>query len=142
APHAGDAFFGFQQRLGGRPAERADQLRFDRVDLAPQERLAGIDFVRFRLPVLRRPTLYDVGDVYLLARQMNRLQDLSKELSRPAHERDPLRVFIGSRPFADQHQLGLRGAGSEDDVRARLTQLASPAITQVPSDTLQGVVFR
>ena len=41
-----------QQRLRAELAERDDDFRLDDVDLPEEERLAGLDFVRFGVPVL------------------------------------------------------------------------------------------
>ena len=41
------------------------------------------------------------------------------------HEREPLLVLVASRGLADEHELRVRVALAEDDVRPRLRELAS-----------------
>ena len=56
-----------------------------------------------------------------------------------ADERESLHVFIVSRPFPDEDQLGVRIARAKDDLVAWLVQLASRAVAQVSGDALERV---
>ena len=67
--------------------------------------------------------LQDVGDVNVFALVAHRLNDLRQQLPRATDERFALRVFVGSRRFTDEHQLGARVADAEDDVVAAPDQL-------------------
>src|SRR6516164_713884 len=73
AAEARDGIVAPEQRLGRERAERHDHLRPDRGDLLKQERLALLDFVRLGVAVAGRAALDDVGDVDLVARQVDRL---------------------------------------------------------------------
>ena len=88
AAQARDRIVRPQQRLRRELAERDDHLRLDDVDLPEQERLAGLDFVRLGIAVLRRPALDDVGDVDVVALEVDRLDDLRQQLAGAADERD------------------------------------------------------
>ena len=59
----------WKQRLGREGAERHDDPRRDGLDLAEQERLAGLDLVRLGVAVAGRTALDDVRDVDLVARK-------------------------------------------------------------------------
>src|ERR1700682_1285886 len=69
----------------------------------------------------------DVGDVDVLPRSSHRFDDLRQELPGPADEREALLIFVAARGFPDEHEIGVRGALAEDDVRARPRELAAGA---------------
>ncbi len=100
----------------------------DEIDLAVEERLAGRDLVRLRIPVLRRPALDDVGDVDVRALELNGLDDLREQLPGASDERLAEAVLVGARRLAHEHQFRLRIADAEDDLAAALlAQLAARA---------------
>ena len=94
AAHLHDADLLAEQGLHGEVAEGADHLGFDQLDLLEEKWLAGLDLVRLGVAVLRRAALDDVGDVYVVALQADRFDDLRQEL--PALWSSSLR----SRPAA------------------------------------------
>ena len=118
-----------EQVLGGGRAQGHDDLGADDANLAQQERRAGIALVALGRAVARRTALHDVGDVNLFALQAHGGDHVVEQLSGAPDERQALRVFVCARPFADEHQLGVRIAGAEDDLlAAELAQLATLAI--------------
>ena len=124
-----------QQRLRAELAERDDHLRLDDVDLPEEERLAGLDFVRLGIPVLGRAALDDVGDVDVLALERDGFDDLRQELPRAADERKALLIFVASRSFADEHQVGFGVADAEHDLRApQRMELAAGAVADIGAD--------
>ena len=81
APEGGNFFFGLQEGLGGEGPEGADNLRPDGLQLLEEEGEAGVDLVGPRIAILRRAAFHDVGDVYLLPRQVYGLDDTGWEQS-------------------------------------------------------------
>src|SRR5208282_4441323 len=63
------------------------------------------------------------------------------EFAGPADERQPLVIFVGARPLADKHELGLGTAIAKNYFVAALVQLATRAIADVFADLQQRVVF-
>src|SRR6187402_1785424 len=55
SPEPGNWHHGVEQRLGGERTEGDNDARLNCFDLLEQKRLAGRNFVRLRIPVLRRP---------------------------------------------------------------------------------------
>src|SRR6185503_173281 len=100
-----------------------------------QERFAALDFIRFGIAVLRRPALDHVGDVDVVARQADRLDDFRQQLPGAADERNALDVLVAARRLADEHQVGVRVADAEHDLRAsERVQLAARAVADVGAD--------
>ena len=104
AAEARDALVGFQQKLRGELAEGDDHLGLHEVDLPLEVAAAGGDLVGLRIPILGRTALQDVRDVDGRARQPHAVLDHPREkLARAPHERHALRVLVGSRGLADEH---------------------------------------
>src|SRR4051812_47654711 len=97
-----EALLDAEERLGRRAAERHYHLRLDEGDLTIQVRNARRDLVGQRLPVLRRPALYDVGDVYIFAPESDSLEDAVEQVARLAHEWPPGLILRGARCLAHQ----------------------------------------
>ncbi len=132
-----DAGGGSEQQLRrGRP-QGDDDTRPDRLDLPEQERRAGRDLVRLRVAILRRPALDDVGDVDLLALETDRADHLVELLPGAADERLALRVLVGARPLADEHQVGVRIADTEHDALAGLVQTTRSAAGRLVTELHQ-----
>src|SRR4030095_10351118 len=116
--------------------------------LAKEKGLARLDFVRLRIAILRWPALDHVRDVYVVALEANRLDDLRQLLPGTAHERYALDIFVPPRGLADKHEIGVRVANAENDLPASETaQLAPRAIADVRADCGQsrkgvGCLFR
>ena len=138
AAQARDRILRLQQRPRGERAQRDDDLRLDRGELAEQERLARRDLVGLRIAVARRPALEHVGDVDLVALEAHRLDHLRQQLAGAPDERDALHVFIRARRFADEHQVRRRVADAEDDLLPpERVQLAARAVADVLADRRQ-----
>ena len=58
--------FAAQQGLGGDLPQGNDHLGPDGDNLLFQEGQAGLNFIRLRVPVRRRPAFDDVGDIVIL----------------------------------------------------------------------------
>jgi hypothetical protein len=135
-----DATIGFEKRLGGAGAETDDYFWRDGVELAEQERRAGLDFVGFRQAIFRRAAFYDVADVDVLALQAHGFDHLGQQFSGAAYERESLGIFVAARAFANEDQLGFWVAVTEDDFIARGVELAAGAFAEVFADFQEGVV--
>src|SRR5262245_33028526 len=127
-----------KQRLRAELPERDDHLRADDVDLLEEKRLAGFDLVLLGVAVLRRTALDDVRNVDVVAPEPDRLDDLRQQLAGAADERLALDVFVAARRLADEHQVGVRIADTEHDLRAsEPMQLAPRAIADVRANSRQ-----
>ena len=67
------------------------------------------------------------------------LDHLREQLAGPAHEGEPLRIFVGAGAFAHENQLGLLVARAENDFGAALMQAAAGAIADVFPDEGEGI---
>ena len=70
-----DGLVAAEQGANRKGPECDDDARANDIQLLEQERLAGLDLVGLRVPVLRRAALDDVGDIHLFAGQPDRLND-------------------------------------------------------------------
>ncbi len=89
--------------------------------------LAGLDLVRHRVAVSGWAAFEDVRDEHVLPREPDAAEQLVEELPRLAHERDALLVLVEARRLADEHQVRVRVAVAEDDLRPALGQPAPRA---------------
>ncbi len=111
------------QELRGEVAERADHARRDQLDLAHEVARAVLDLGRQRVAVAGRPAFQDVRDEDVRAREPHSGEQLVEQPARRADERDAALVLLRARRLADEHQVGVRVARAEDDLRARARQL-------------------
>src|SRR5436190_1338734 len=116
AAQARDRVVAPEQRLRGERAERHDHARADGVDLLEEERLARRDLVRLGIAVPRRAAFDHVGDVDLIALEIDRQDHLRQELTGLADKRDPLLVFVRARRLTDEHQVRVGVADAEHDL--------------------------
>ena len=120
--HLGDPGRVRGEQLGGEVAESCDHPRLDQVDLALEIGPTGIDLLRLRVPVPRRPALQDIRDEDVLPLQPDPLQQLREEAAGPADEREALAILLGAGGLAHEHQVRVRVAGSEDNPVAGLRE--------------------
>ena len=88
--------------LRGKGAETADDFRTDGGELSSQKWIAGRDFVRFGIAVVRRPAFQDVADVDVFALEIDGFDDLREKLAGASDERQTLLVFVEARRFTDE----------------------------------------
>ena len=141
APKPGNALRCLQQRLRSAASQAANHFRPDYINLPEKKWRARRDFIFFREAVFGWAAFHNVADVNILATQAHSLDHLREKFSCAAHERLTFHVFIASRPFADENQLRLHAADSENDIRAGFVQFAASAITNGFSDELERVTF-
>src|SRR5690606_13702114 len=97
-------------------------------------RTAGVDLVGLRIAVAGWPALDDIGNEHrarrigFAPRAADRLEHLVEQLAGAADERLAARIFVGTRPFADDHQRRMLVADAEYGVGARPAQFAGRAI--------------
>src|SRR3954454_9220707 len=123
----GDSLFRVEQQLRGEVPERDHHARLQEAELPLEVRTAGFDLVGLRVAVARRPALDDVGDVHIVARQPNALDEAREELPGPADERDALLVLFGTGTLADEHEVGVGIAHAEHHLGPRLRERAARA---------------
>src|SRR5882762_10170838 len=127
-----------EQRLGGGGAEGHDHLGFDHCDLPHQKRRAGCTLLALGLAIARWAALHDVRDVDLLALDPHGFDHVVEQLPGAPHEGFALFVFVGARPLAHEHQLGLRITYPEYDLLpSLLMEHTARAIAQIFADNLQ-----
>ena len=68
-------------------------------------RQTGLHLVRFRIPVLRWPTLDHIGDVHVGTLHADGVNHLRQKLARRAHERTAQPVLVPPRPLAHEHDV-------------------------------------
>ena len=106
-------------------------LRSHQLDLALEQRGAGLDFVGQRIAVPRGAALEHVADVHrLLPRQGHGGQHEVQELAGPADEGNTGGVLVGSRRFPHHHEASGRVAVREDH--------GIPALGKTAARTCQG----
>ena len=127
AVHARDPERPAGEELGREVAERRDHLRLDQLDLAEEVRLARLDLVRLRIAVAGRPAFQDIRHEHVVARDPDPGQELVEQLPRLADERDALLVLVEAGSLADEHQVGVRVARAEHDLRPSLREPAARA---------------
>src|SRR5438128_2799128 len=123
--------------LRGESAEAAHDFRTDRSELLFQEWIAGSDFIRLGIPVIRRPALEDIANVDVFAFEIDGLDDLCQELSRPADERQALLVFVITRSLAHEYEFSVATTGTEDQVGALRGQLTALAVAEFGADSVE-----
>ena len=127
AVHARDPERPPGEELGREVAERRDHLRLDQLDLAEEVRLARLDLVLLRVAVAGWAALEDVRDVDVLAPELDSGEQPLEQLPRLADEGDALLVLVEAGSLADEHQVGVRVARAEDDLRPSLREPAARA---------------
>src|SRR5581483_11696927 len=125
--HLRDAERPAGEKLRREVAERRDDDGLDQLDLAEEMALAGLDLVRLRVAVARRAALEDVRDVDVCACEADLCEQLLEQLAGLADERQALLVLVETGRLADEHQVGVRIAGAEDDLRPPLCEAAAGA---------------
>ena len=109
---------------------------------------ADFHLVRFGSAVAGRPALHHVADVDVFAAQLDALflggalDHLREQLTGAPDEWDALRVFVGARAFADEHQRRTLIADTEDYLVAPFVQAAAAAIADIFENARQGVAAR
>jgi hypothetical protein len=126
-----DCLIARKERPYCKRTKRHNHFGPNRVNLTEQERLAGTDLVRFRIPILWWTTLDDVCNVHVVTRQIDRLDDLRQQLPGPANERNPLAIFVPAGCFTNEHQVRIGIAHAEDKGCPRCMQPASRTLTQL-----------
>jgi len=73
-----DLGIGFEKGLGSKFSERTDDFRLDRPDLLKEKRMAALDLIGLRIPILWRAAFDDIRDVNVLSSKINGLEDLGQ----------------------------------------------------------------
>src|SRR6185312_691907 len=97
-------------RLCGERAERDDGRRSNDLQLAHQIRTARVDFDWKRVAIPGRPVLQHVDNEYVLACELDSLENFGEQLTGLADERAAGLVFTRARRLADAHETRCRAA--------------------------------
>lgn len=138
APKSGYRILRLEQRLSSKCPQRDDDFRTNAVDLLKQKGFAGFNFVRFGVAVLWRPTLDDVGNIHVVARKADGLDDLGKQLASATDKRNPLDILVRPWRLADKHQVRCRIADAKDNLPpAETVKFAPGAVADLGANELQ-----
>ena len=122
--HRRDALRASGQQPGREVPEGGDDAWPHELELPEQVRLARDDLLVERVASRRRPALEHRRAVDVVSRQADAGQQRIDERSLATGERKPEPVLVKSRRLADEHQLGVRVADPDDDLRPRLGERA------------------
>ena len=105
----------------------ATSRRLDQLDLLEEMRLAGLDLLRLRVAVARRPALEDVRDVDVLAREADAREQLASSF--PAAPTNGTPCLSSWKPGASPTNIrsAVGRARAEDDLRPRRGERAALA---------------
>jgi hypothetical protein len=131
-----------KERLGSKGTHRAYQFGPYGPDLTPEKRNAGYDFVWLGVAIAGWTALYDIAEIDVLPRQVDRLEDLCQQLTSLANKRHPLQVFFVAWTFTYQDQSSPGVSSPKDDVFTLLVELAPPAVTKIVLNHLKGLCLR
>ncbi len=138
APEEGDPLLGLQQSLGGEGSEGTNDLGPDGLQLLAKEGKAGSDLIGLRVAVLGGAAFHDVGDVYLVSRQVYGLDDAGEERSCLSDKGSPLQVLFPARGLSYKDERGMGVALTKDQALSPLMETAPGAIPQFASYGLEG----
>ena len=137
----GDPLFGFQEGLGGKGSEGADDSWFDGLQLFDEKGETGLDLIGSGITVIGGTAFYDVGDVYLISGQFYGLNDTSEKFPCPADKGLALEVLFSARTLSYKDEGGMGVAFAEDHVVSPLMESAPSALPQLLSDAIEVQVF-
>jgi len=104
------------------------------MDLLNEKGITAPDLIRLWIPILRRTTLDDVGDVDLVPLEVDGLKDLGQELSSSSNKWPSLNVLVISRTFPDDHQFRLLVPFSEHECASGSVEFTSSAVAELLPD--------
>jgi hypothetical protein len=122
--------------------EGNDHLRLNYLNLPLEVRQAAYDLLGPRVAVLRRAAFQYVADEDIFPFEPAGFDDLVQELACPADKRPALRIFIGARGFAHEHDAGIGIAFTRHGVGPRRAQAALAALTNLRRNLLKLGGFR
>ena len=128
-----------EQCLGREAPEGADHFRPDELYLSTKIRPTRRNFICPGVPVLRRAAFEDVADEDLVAAEPNSRQHLVQQLARRADEGTARAILFVARRFADDQQVCVAIALTEDDCRSAFGQPATRAAQHLGSQRLEFV---
>ena len=101
AAHSTDRVVGAQQVLRRDLAHRKNDFWLNQLYLSFQVRSTSSCLRRLGVPIIRRPTLENVGNEHAFTTLPDRNQHLIEQLAGPAYERFAPPILFGPRRFAD-----------------------------------------
>lgn len=119
APDFGDTdgFF-LEKSFDRRSTRQEDNLRLDEANLFQEIGAASFHFVFSGLSVAGRATFDDVTDKDFFFREFDGGKNLIEELASFSDEGFPLEIFILSRSFSDDQDIGLGITSADDGIDA------------------------
>ena len=108
---------------------------------------ADLHLVGLWRAILRWPAFHHVADIHVFAQDRNAFtlgrafDHLREQLSRAAHERKTLGVFIRARTFTHENQLSLRISRAKHDAVTRFMQAAAFTVADILADLFECVTL-
>ena len=136
-PEGGDPLFGPQEGLCGKGPEGADDFWFDNLQLLDQKGEARLDLIGSGITIIGGAAFHDIGDIYILSRQVYSLDDAGEELPGPADKRFALLILVSARALSHKDEGGMGVAIAEDQAVSHFMEPAPSALSQLLSDALE-----
>ena len=133
SPEGGYFFFGLQEGLGREGPQGANNFGPNGLQLFEEKGEAGLNLIGSGIAVVRGAAFHDVGDVYLLPRQVDGLNDAGEKFPGPANKGLALEVLVSARPFSNKDEAGVGVSFAEDQVVSSLMEPAPGALSYFPS---------
>ena len=100
--------FCVEKSLGRERSKCKDYFRPNQLQLPNEVRSARRDLFRCRVSVAGRTVFHNVCDENLVPREVDGGKDLGQELTCGSDERQTLLVLVGTRSFANAHEIRIR----------------------------------
>lgn len=89
------------------PAQANNDLRLDKLDLAPEKPNAGLLLVFQRISVSGRAAFHDICNINIASIQINDGKHIIQKFSGRANEGDSLEIFLLSRAFTNKENISI-----------------------------------
>ncbi len=114
SPNFRYTFTRLEKPLGGNVAESDHDAGVEKSKLSMKISFTGKHLLRLGIAISRGAALDDVRNIYILSRNMHRLEDISKQLARTSHKGNALGILLRSGPFSNEDKSGLGVSRTEN----------------------------
>ncbi len=128
---------GIQHGLRRHPTEKTDDAGPEQRQLPLEPDVAGLNLLRLRVAIVRRPAFDGVHDIDLIAIQTEGGEHAIQKLSGASDKGQSLAVLLLAGRLADEHEIRMRVAAAEHDMGAAVGQRTAAAVGGLPRQLLQ-----